>query len=459
MTTTVAIVGTAGRRGDAYRLTAAHFTSMVSAAQCLIGQVLALSPSHVHLVSGGSSYADHVAVVLYMQSVMEQAQEEGTAGEAEAYAGLTLHLPAPFHTATTSSTSATSPRLLHTCGCAASVSYLHPHFLDNGSSCWKTNPGRVLNEYHTQFSAVMSRAGARFSSFHDLCTAIALGAEVHVVDTQTAAKHAGSQSLSAQRGEAGDAFHKRNSVVARSQNLIAFTFGGALSASSTSEATPGALSALLSSPSNQPCPGGTADTWRKCRGNKVHVPLEHLFTPQLTRCLRCPASAHMPPSSQQAVSAVALNDRTARPTPAFSAPNSSSMTRTTTPLHFVMGVTYRADNTLTAQTSNSVRYCAQHSSHCRAILGCCFRLGQQWCAPEINDKVVNSVYSNKCLCCCSSRSVNPLSERCSSLFVIQLPEVVSDRTSFRRSRASGAVKHMPTYGRWRSCSSGRPAAR
>ena len=358
---TVAIIGTAGRRGDVHRLTAAHFASMVTAARSIIRQMLRLSPSQVHLVSGGSSFADHVAVTLYLESVMGQQQEESTADTEgqEAYAGLTLHLPAPFHTGSTSASSVHRPyssppsSLLphtshrrHHCGCAASASYPHPHFLDNGDSSWKTNPGRVLNGYHAQFNSVMNRPGAvqpttsqpavntsryvhspssssavgpdmatpslatpathpaprpppppsprsaslpssgRFSSFHDLATASAMGAKLRVVDD--AQRHGGS-----------DAFHWRNSLVAQSQHLIAFTFGGSLSVPSSrdSSSSSSAWSALLSSPSNQPCPGGTADTWSKCRGNRVHVPLHHLLSPPLTRCLLSSSATSVPPLS------------------------------------------------------------------------------------------------------------------------------------------------------------------
>ena len=398
-TTTVAIIGAAGRRHDAHRLTSAHFSSMVSTARCVIQQLLGLSPSQVHLVSGGSSYADHVAVVLYVQSAMEQLQEGGTASNAQAYAGLTLHLPAPFHPNSTAAssvssatplssvlapgpapdrTTATTGRPLHACGCAASVSYAHPHFLDNGDSSWKTNPGRVLNEYHSQFSSVVSRgaavtavsvapgtqrkavasrhrpstplpsdlfsqlnppcrtalescpvspsalgrASSQFSSFHDLCTALALGAELRAVDDVITVRPAGScHGLQAQCREAGDAFHRRNSVVARSQHLIAFTFGGARPVSFTSDAPVDTLSTLLSSPSNQPCPGGTADTWNKCQGNRIHIPLHHLFSPHLTRCLRWSAASSIPPPAHQPIAP--SHACTARPLPVSAAPSLS----------------------------------------------------------------------------------------------------------------------------------------
>ncbi len=50
-------------------------------------------------------------------------------------------------------------------------------------------------------------------------------------------------------------FHARNSFVAKSEYCIAFTFG-------TDE--------------NEPKEGGTLDTWRKCKGTKVHVRIQDL---------------------------------------------------------------------------------------------------------------------------------------------------------------------------------------
>ena len=349
---TVAIIGTAGRRADAQRLSFAHFTSMVSTARAIIRQVLQLSPSQVHLVSGGSSYADHVAVVLYLESVLGQAETTADA-VSETFAGLTLHLPAPFHGSPTSSHLSPSPSSSAsqrpTCGCASSVSHSHPHFLDNGASSWKTNPGRLLNRYHSQFSAVMNRPAApatqcgvavvpsspfastlsssslprppflapplfavspsprppQFSSFHDLHTALALGADLCVVDDPGAAV-VGGRSFGQHR-VVGDAMHRRNSLVAQCQQLIAFTFGGSLFFSSPSSSSSSSLFALLSSPSNQPCAGGTADTWSKCRGTKIHIPLDHLFSPRLTRCLQSPASFPPPTSCSLAVSASAIS--------------------------------------------------------------------------------------------------------------------------------------------------------
>ncbi len=75
---TLGIIGTAGRGSDAAKLTAAHWRMMVC-----IGQTVATTLGAHRLVSGGSAWADHVVVQLYL---------DGWAKE------LSLHLPCRFHT-------------------------------------------------------------------------------------------------------------------------------------------------------------------------------------------------------------------------------------------------------------------------------------------------------------------------------------------------------------------------
>ena len=104
-----------------------------------------------------------------------------------------------------------------------------PRALDTGSSDWRSNPGRVMNSLHIAFA---SRTGC--DSLRDLALAQARGA---VVDSS----HHG--------------FHRRNSAVAKADYLIAFTW-------SESDSTPK--------------DGGTLDTWKKCRGRKLHVRLSLL---------------------------------------------------------------------------------------------------------------------------------------------------------------------------------------
>ncbi len=73
---TLGIIGTAGRSADASRLTKSHWRMM-----CCIGQTICVTNRVDHLVSGGSAYADHVAVQLYLDGVVKH---------------LSLYLPAAF---------------------------------------------------------------------------------------------------------------------------------------------------------------------------------------------------------------------------------------------------------------------------------------------------------------------------------------------------------------------------
>ena len=100
-------------------------------------------------------------------------------------------------------------------------------FMDTGSSDWKANPGRSANKLHKKFSEKIKE-----DSLEHLNTAIMVGA--------TDAVHKG--------------FHARNSFVAESDYLLAFTWGSG----------------------DVPKEGGTMDTWNKCKGKKYHVPLESL---------------------------------------------------------------------------------------------------------------------------------------------------------------------------------------
>jgi len=100
-----------------------------------------------------------------------------------------------------------------------------PQFYDNGSKDWRINPGRTANKLHKEFGKKLNE-----DTMKHLSSAAYLGAEICV--------HSG--------------FHERNSHVAASDYLLAFTWGSG----------------------DVPMEGGTMDTWKKCRGRKYHVPLE-----------------------------------------------------------------------------------------------------------------------------------------------------------------------------------------
>uniref|UniRef100_A0A1X7UQN9 Uncharacterized protein n=1 Tax=Amphimedon queenslandica TaxID=400682 RepID=A0A1X7UQN9_AMPQE len=105
-----------------------------------------------------------------------------------------------------------------------------PHFFDTGEKNWKTNPGRTANLYHEAFSNEI-----KDNSLQQIYSAIAIGAKYR--------EHKG--------------FHERNSFVAKSDYLIAFTW----------------------SYKEEPKKGtGTYDIWKKCsKGTrKIHVLLKSL---------------------------------------------------------------------------------------------------------------------------------------------------------------------------------------
>lgn len=101
-------------------------------------------------------------------------------------------------------------------------------FLDNGSSDWRVNPGKTANYYHHQFSEAvdidsLAQLGTvhRFQKPPEICF------------------------LDHYKG-----FHDRNSVVANSDYIIAFT----------------------NSSTGSPKDGGTADTYNKAKTiNKIHI--------------------------------------------------------------------------------------------------------------------------------------------------------------------------------------------
>ena len=103
-----------------------------------------------------------------------------------------------------------------------------PHFEDNGK-CDQSNPGKMANVYHKHFSKTTG-----IDSLMQIQQAIQVGAYFKV--------HNG--------------FQERNKHVAMSGKLIAFTWGEG----------------------DKPKPGGTLNTWRLCKGHRIHVPYASLVS-------------------------------------------------------------------------------------------------------------------------------------------------------------------------------------
>lgn len=148
----VSIIGSAGRSIPKTHQTRETMEAMYN--HCL-GKLKTL-PTKPILVSGGAAWADHLAVWL---------------GLREGYS-VVLHLPCEFK----------------------DVMYV-----DNGSSDWRTNPGKTANYYHRVFSTALGT-----DSLGDIQKLMEMDTtEVHV----------------------GKGFHERNGKVAKSEYMLAYTWG------------------------------------------------------------------------------------------------------------------------------------------------------------------------------------------------------------------------------------------
>lgn len=157
MEITLSIIGTAGRKDDAKRLSKKHFEAMCVVADGLIEQCKDINYPISTLVSGGAAWADHVAVTLFLEKKVPH---------------LRLFLPCEF---------------------------IGGSFRDNGNTDPYKNPGGTANYYHRQF-----QKNTGINSLTQLQIASAEGAEL----------------ISVAKG-----FHARNALVAKSDFLLAMTFG------------------------------------------------------------------------------------------------------------------------------------------------------------------------------------------------------------------------------------------
>ena len=183
--TNIAVVGTSGNKKNENNnlLSKAIFDSMVNETKQLISNYCR-DKSKITLISGGSAWADHIAVILFLN---------GECGN------LKLHFPCEWN---------------------------NNEFSDAKVVNWIYNPGGTLNYYHNNFSNIMG-----YNTLTDISNALNKGA-IYTISK---------------------GFHARNSLIAESDYLIAFTW----------------------SKTSQPDDGGTMDTWKKFKGsNKIHIGLE-----------------------------------------------------------------------------------------------------------------------------------------------------------------------------------------
>jgi hypothetical protein len=178
MEITYAIVGTAGRKEDGKKLSRQHFEAMMLIASGLLEQINESNYPISHLVSGGAAWADHVAVRLFLDKKAPH---------------LRLFLPDLWDNGS---------------------------YHDTGEKDPYKNPGGTANYYHGLFQKATG-----INSLSDIQIAQAHGAEL--IDRNRQGKPLG--------------FHARNALVAKSDFILACTFGD----------------------KNMLKDGGTADTIRK----------------------------------------------------------------------------------------------------------------------------------------------------------------------------------------------------
>jgi len=132
MSIRVAIIGTAGRNEDGVKMSEMTFKWMMTEAKRIITEEWKLSMDSITLVSGGSAWADHVAVMLYLDPL-------------NTFRGLDVYMPSPL------------------------VETPTPKYESKSS-----NPGYMLNVYHEKFSKKMGR-----NTLRDIVTAKNKGAMLH----------------------------------------------------------------------------------------------------------------------------------------------------------------------------------------------------------------------------------------------------------------------------------------
>lgn len=162
MDTTFAIVGTAGRKDDAERLSVNHFEAMYECAFQLLKQFEESEYGVDQVVSGGAAWADHVAVRLFLEKKIEK---------------LKLCFPCQFD--------------------ASSVMF-DPTPLTANERQRGYSTGEIANNLHRKFSRKLGR-----SSLNEILLAVQQGAEVIFAK----------------------GFYARNAIVAKSDIILAMTFG------------------------------------------------------------------------------------------------------------------------------------------------------------------------------------------------------------------------------------------
>jgi hypothetical protein len=127
-TVRVAIIGSAGRKGDAARMSSSVLDAMVKIVPNILVHAWNLDINDATFVSGGAAWSDHVAVRLFLESNKNKNNEAETNKKT---CNLCLYIPAPL----------------------ANVGQTgYPGCLETKNRFDRFDAGRIFNYYHHQFA-------------------------------------------------------------------------------------------------------------------------------------------------------------------------------------------------------------------------------------------------------------------------------------------------------------------
>lgn len=71
---TVAIIGTAGRKLDIYKMNSEIYNKMIEKTKEIIEKIFRLDPIKIKLISGGAAWSDHIVIDLFLSNYISQSK-------------------------------------------------------------------------------------------------------------------------------------------------------------------------------------------------------------------------------------------------------------------------------------------------------------------------------------------------------------------------------------------------
>lgn len=193
---TLSIIGSSGRKYDESLVSKELYDKLLNTLEGIILDDFKLNYEEIILVSGGAAFCDHLAVTLFNKYK-------------DKFAGLVLYLPCGFD-------------------------YENEQYEDNGDTRWYNNPGKLSNNCHYKF---MKKTG--INSLQEIADLESNNKVILDIPEKVG-------------------FHGRNTKVAKSNYLVAFTRGNKNNKDGFAD-------------------GGTYDTWKKAKNStKIHMTFDNI---------------------------------------------------------------------------------------------------------------------------------------------------------------------------------------